>query len=216
MENKYDNGKIYQIWNEMTDDIYVGSTYDMLCKRMDKHRSAHSKEKYNQRKLYKLMNEVGVGHFHIELIELYPCSCKDELRKREGHFIRQIGTLNMTIEDRTRQEYNEQHKEQRAIYMETYRDKNKDRINETSKEYRDNNHDKIKQYKIDNKEHILAQNKDYYQRTKEQLKITTKVKEWKNTKVACPCGGSYTLCHKAAHFKCARHLKHEILLQKQI
>ena len=133
MENKYSNGKIYQIWNEMTDDIYVGSTYDMLCKRMDKHRSAHSKEKYNQRKLYKLMNEVGVGHFHIELIELYPCSCKDELRKREGHFIRQIGTLNMTIEDRTRQEYNEQHKEQKTIYKETYRTKTKIELMKLSK-----------------------------------------------------------------------------------
>ena len=135
MENKYSNGKIYQIWNEMTDDIYVGSTCNPLCKRMAYHRSHHANEKYKHRRLYKLMNELGINIFHVELIELYPCSSMDELRKREGHFIRQIGNLNMTIEDRTRQEYNEQHKEQKAIYMETYRDKHKDRINETTKEY---------------------------------------------------------------------------------
>ena len=126
IENKYKNGKIYTIWNTMTDDIYVGSTCQTLCKRMTTHRDNRNQPKCINRKLYKLMNEVGVDKFKIELIELFPCGSKDELRKREGFHIRQIGNLNMVIEDRTAKEYRETHQEQIKEYMEKYReDKNK-------------------------------------------------------------------------------------------
>ena len=35
----YSNGKIYCIRNTITDDIYIGSTTQPLCKRMAYHRS---------------------------------------------------------------------------------------------------------------------------------------------------------------------------------
>ena len=38
MENIYENGKIYAVKNDITDDIYIGSTIVSLCKRMVKHR----------------------------------------------------------------------------------------------------------------------------------------------------------------------------------
>ena len=96
--------------------------------------------------------------------------------------------------------------------MTKYREDKKEEILQKTKQYRDNNIDKIKQYKIDNKEHILAQNKDYYQRTKEhqsERQQQEKVKVWKNTKIVCPCGGSYTNSHKAEHLKCVRHKTYE-------
>ena len=74
-----------------------------------------------------------------------------------------------------------------------------------------------KQYRIDNKEKILAQNKEYRQRAKEQQserQKQDKVKAWKNTKVECPRGGSYTNCHKSEHFKCVRHKTYEQSLEK--
>ena len=37
--NKYRNGKIYQISNTVTDDVYIGSTTAGLSQRMAKHRN---------------------------------------------------------------------------------------------------------------------------------------------------------------------------------
>jgi hypothetical protein len=207
--NKYQNSKIYRIINDENDEVYVGSTYNMLCRRMEKHRS--HRFQYAHRPLYKLMNEIGIAKFHIELIEEYPCDNKEQLRKREGHFIRGMGTLNMVIEERTKKEYKETNKD-KIEYMAKYREEKKDQILAKTKEYRENHKDEIKQYKINNKEHILAQNKEYYERTKEhkqEYQKSDKVKAWKNAKVECPCGGSYTNCHKAEHFKCTRHKKYE-------
>jgi len=212
--NKYQKSKIYKIYNDVNNETYVGSTYNMLCKRMEKHRS--HRFQYAQRPLYKLMNELGVEKFHIELVEDYPCENKEQLRKREGHYIREMGTLNIVIEDRTRQEYREDNKEKIKEYMAKYREDKKEDILQKTKEYRDSNRDKIQQYKRDNKEHILAQSKEYRERTKEQQadrQKQEKVKAWKNTKVDCPCGGSYTNCHKAEHFKCVRHKTYEQSLE---
>ena len=143
--NKYNNGKIYKIWNIVNDNIYVGSTCSLLCKRMAKHRDALTVEKLQNRNLYKLMTALGKDKFHIELIEDYPCNNKEQLRKREGHFIREMGTLNMAIEDRTREEYKTANKDKIKEYMVKYREDKKDQILEKTKEYRENNKDKIKQ-----------------------------------------------------------------------
>ena len=51
------------------------------------------------------MNELGVKFFYIELYELFKCNTKEELNKREGEIIRQIGTLNMVIPGRKQKEY---------------------------------------------------------------------------------------------------------------
>ena len=215
-DNKYLNGKIYRIWNTANDDVYVGSTCNPLFKRMSYHRGIATHPKYTHRALYKMMSEVGVDNFRIELIEDHPCENKEQLRKREGFYIRQMGTLNMKIEDRSRQEYNELNKEKKQEYMIQYREDKKEQLLQQTKEYRENNKDKIKQYKIDSKEHILAQSKEYRQRTNEQQSDRQKqdtVKAWKNMKVKCPCGGSYTNCHKAEHLKCVRHKTYEQSLE---
>jgi len=167
--NKYANGKIYQILNTETDDVYVGSTCMDLHDRMKYHITAQSVKR--ARKLYKLMKMIGSELFCIVLIENYPCETKDELRRREGHYIRSIGTLNMCIAGRTKQEWKEE-----------------------------------------NKEHISQQGKEYREKAKaniQEYQRSEKVKEWKNAKVECPCGGTYTKCHKAEHFRCAKHRDYE-------
>ena len=35
---KYKNGKLYSIRNHIDDELYIGSTTQLLCKRMVKHR----------------------------------------------------------------------------------------------------------------------------------------------------------------------------------
>ena len=95
----YKDGKIYQILNKVNDEVYVGSTIQPLCKIMYEHKSRCNKL-YDNR-LYQVMREIGYGNFYIELIETFPCNNKEELRAREGHFIRERSTLNKLIAGRT-------------------------------------------------------------------------------------------------------------------
>ena len=96
----YSKGKIYKIFNTVDDDIYVGSTVEPLAKRMTKHKYSAKKKCYNSSLLTK-MSEYGFGNFFIELIEEYPCNTQIELLAREGHWIREMGTLNKVINGRT-------------------------------------------------------------------------------------------------------------------
>jgi hypothetical protein len=48
------------------------------------------------------MNDIGFNRFRIELLEDYPCSDLYALRRREGNFIREIGTLNMVDAGRSK------------------------------------------------------------------------------------------------------------------
>ncbi len=91
MSRNFSNGKIYKISNDYNDDIYVGSTCDTLVKRFIKHKS---KSKTERTKLYNFINEIGFNRFRIELIEVYPCEDKYQLRQKEDFWIRQIATLN--------------------------------------------------------------------------------------------------------------------------
>ena len=100
--NKYSLGKIYKILNTETDDVYVGSTCMELSERFNYHLMTSQKKEW--RKLYALMKLIGHGLFYIELIEVYPCETKTQLREREGHYIRTIGSLNMCVAGRTQLE----------------------------------------------------------------------------------------------------------------
>jgi len=107
----YTNGKIYKIWNNINNEIYIGSTCQLLSKRMAEHRSNRMGEQKRHRPLYKLMNELGVEHFFIELLIDCPCENIEELRKIEGEYIRQYGTLNIIISGRTGKEWRKENSE---------------------------------------------------------------------------------------------------------
>ena len=105
MNKDYRNGKIDCVRNKITNDIYVGSTCQPLSKTMAKNRSNTTHDVKNHLTFYKKMNELGVNNFYIELIEEYPCENNDQLRAREGHFIREVATLNGRIECRDQNEW---------------------------------------------------------------------------------------------------------------
>ena len=107
--------------------------------------TGHRRSIYPNYPLYKAFREHGVDNFYIELIEKCPCNDKDELRRTEGKYIRELKpSLNKRIEGRTLREYyidNEEHFSQRAKY-----------------------------YNIDNKEYIREHKKQYYENNKEDIK----------------------------------------------
>ena len=111
----YKNGRIYCIRNNINDDIYVGSTTQPLCKRMAKHRQDAKHKAKMHSIFYSKVNEIGIEHFYIELIEDCPCETLEQLLKREGHYIRKMGTLNHKIAGRTGKEYHEINKDNTNI-----------------------------------------------------------------------------------------------------
>ena len=136
----YQNGKIYTIRNNIDEEVYVGSTCQPLSKRMAVHRSNTKIKEAQSRNIYKHMNNLGIENFYIELYESYPCNTCEELTKREGQIIREIGTLNINVAGQTKQEYSEA---------------NRDKILEHHKQYYQNNKDKAKAYYQNNKDKIL-------------------------------------------------------------
>ena len=110
--NIYNNGKIYTIRCRTDNDlIYVGSTTQPLHKRWFEHKTRFNKDKYNHRILYNKMNELGVDNFYIELYENCKSNSKEELNRREGEIIREIGNLNHNIAGQTIQEYSKKWRE---------------------------------------------------------------------------------------------------------
>jgi group I intron endonuclease len=130
MSQDFGKGKIYKITNDYNDEVYIGSTCDLLTKRFSKHKNDSKNEKKKNSPIYKLMNEIGYERFRIELIENYPYQDKYQLIQREGHYIREIGTLNKKIEGRTKKQYYEHNKDKILENKKEYYEANKDKIHE--------------------------------------------------------------------------------------
>ena len=126
MAPNYQNGKIYKIYSYQTDDIYYGSTTQKLCKRMGSH-----KRNFKYCDMHTSSKQIlKYDDAKIELIELFPCNSKEELLKREGHYIRSNKCVNKCIAGRTDKEYNQDNKVKRKKYHDQYRKDNKNKIKE--------------------------------------------------------------------------------------
>lgn len=134
----YSKGKIYKIENDIDDEVYIGSTVQPLCERWGGHKREINRNKYKC-KLYQKIREYGVEHFKIVLVEEYPCDNVEQLKAKEAEYIRQMGTLNHTIPNRTKKQYWEDKKEQiNENRRQTYQT-NKEVILERNKQYRETN-----------------------------------------------------------------------------
>ena len=195
----YSKGKIYKILNTIDGTMYVGSTVETLGQRMTKHR--YSMKTKQHCVLYNHMHELGVTHFYIELIENFPCNDVYELKAREGHYIRQFGTLNMLIAGRTYKEWAETHKEQRQQYnkqhyeankelYKKYHGDNKEHIKHIKQQYYEDNKQNLlnrgKQYREEHKELCSLYNKNYYENNSEELK-TLRRNKYNDTKEKLTC-----------------------------
>jgi hypothetical protein len=142
----YSKGKIYTI-RCRTDDtlIYVGGTIQPLCERKASHKKDSKDERTKNRLLYSKINGDWTN-WYIELHSNYPCSCKEELNKREGELIREMGTLNDRIAGRTRKEHYQDNKEKIKQYSKEHYIKNVDKKREYSKNYYKENADKRRAY----------------------------------------------------------------------
>ena len=97
----YSISKIYKIWSPKGDKIYIGSTTQQyLSQRLSKHNSDYKQWKKGKGyKIYsfELFDEYGPENCFIELLELKPCSIKDELHKLEGEYIQKMECVNKAV-----------------------------------------------------------------------------------------------------------------------
>jgi adenylate kinase family enzyme len=147
--NKYQNGKVYKITSLNTTDIYIGSTtHRLLCQRFSKHNNCYKYWLKDNNKGYCSSYEIlKHGDCKIELLELYPCSCIDELNKCEGKYQRDIDCVNNNIAGRTIKEWKEDNKEAYKEYQKKWNEDNAVIIAGYQKDYRKNNAVKISNYK---------------------------------------------------------------------
>lgn len=110
----YSKGKIYKLWSPSKNLVYYGSTTQTLSQRLSGHKGNY--------KLYNKNNTKGSGcssylilaceDYKIELLEKYPCNNKSELYKKEGEYIKNNKCVNNQIAGRTKQEYQDQRKQE--------------------------------------------------------------------------------------------------------
>jgi len=220
----YSKGKIYTIRNKNNDNlIYVGSTCKhYLSDRMGNHR-CHYKKNPNTM-FYEIVEDWN--DWYIELYENYPCNSKDELTKREGEVIREIGTLNkkragLNLPPIINGDETEYRKEYNKI-----RNKTKKKEQEKSKvkcplcdlevtRYKLKRHQEGKNCKNivrieldnENKEKQRIKNNEYYNRRYYEKKdeILQQQKDQRSEKMTCECGGCFSKILIARHLKTIKH-----------
>jgi len=156
----YSKGKIYRIEPVVehdVGDVYYGSTCcARLCDRFKGHVST-SKNPLNTITSRLLFEKYGLLQCKIFLVEDFPCSTKDELTRRESHFIRNFACVNKKIPNLTLDET--------KAYNSAYYFVNKDKINTQGKVSYLENKDKIntqrKGHYLENKDEIDANRKSY-------------------------------------------------------
>lgn len=177
----YQDGKIYTIRCK-TDNtlIYVGSTTMTLPRRIAEHRFASVSN--NSRKLYQSVNGDW-DNWYIELYEVFPCENKQELNKREGQIIREIGTLNYEIAGRTYKEWREDNPDKVKLTAQKYHENHREERLEASRQYNINNNEARKEYKKkyreEHKAEISAKRIEYYKevQSKDRDAINKKQRE---------------------------------------
>lgn len=161
LTTKYKSGKVYAIKSPNTDKMYIGSTYQALCKRMAVHRDNWKNGKNVSSKII-----LEAGDAYAELIELYPCETREQLVKKEGEHIKanRDKAVNKRIAGRTSQEWYQHN----SI-------NNRDAFLQYQRDYYNANKDivkiKRKNYYLQNRERVIARQLAYVAKKKLQAKI---------------------------------------------
>ena len=168
----YASAKIYKIVNNAYTMCYYGSTTQQLSKRMYMHRNSYKlfgEGKGYSLSVYDIFDAQGIDNCKIELVEECPCESREQLRKREGFYIRNNECVNKRVAGQTVPEW---------------RSANRDHVRQMQADWRSANQEHVKQIIADwrsaNQEHVKQTNADWKSANRERLQ----------EKVTCDvCGG---------------------------
>ena len=167
----YSNGKIYKLIINNSDQIYIGSTVQTLSQRLSGHKTGANT--YVSKKLFELQDDEF--KVKIILIKNFPCNNKTELVQEEDKFIQNTECINKCRAYTTDEEKKERDKE----FAKSYREANKEILNEKWKIYSEANKEQIneqrKLYRGKNKEEINKKQKIYWGINKEEINKKQKI-----------------------------------------
>ena len=229
----FKEGKIYRLVCNTTGQQYIGSTTQILSQRLGGHKSQYKRFVEGKSTIQVTsFNILSKNNFEMILIEEYPCENKNQLERRERHFIETMECVNKVKPSQTKEELIEWHKqyyqdniEQIKERLKQYRYDNKEELNEKNKQYYQDNieqiKERLKQYRYDNKEELNEYQKQHYHEYKVQKKQyrqknKEKINEYSQTYrqenkgkitalIKCECGGQYQYKSKSQHFKTHKH-----------
>ena len=214
----YQNGKIYRIVCNATGKQYIGSTCSPISARLAQHRKSY--RKYTQQKFHYITSFeiLKEGNYEIILLENCEVENKEQLHKRERHFIETMECVNRQIPTRTHKEYRETHRDELREKHKVYERMHRDEIRKREKEYREKHSEEKSQYnKSYHETHRDELNKNsriYYASHREEISKQSKVYREdnidkiharNNQKFNCECGGTFTCVNKLKHQRTAKH-----------
>jgi hypothetical protein len=183
----------------------------------DNHQEALQKERYWLETLSATLNKQIPSRTNKE----YRTSFKDKLREYEKEYYEK----NKERHNQACKEYYEKNKEKLDHYQKDYREGNKATLEKYILEYREKNKEKLKEYRKQyyesNKTELKVKKKEYRQANKETIqnqmkeyceKNRDKLKQIRNQKIACSCGGCYSIANQARHLKTKKHQDYLSLL----
>ena len=192
--NKYGKSVVYQIKpiiiTNPDSGVYIGGTSKSLTHRFNQHKAAYIR--YQQKEpfqafntVYTLFDQFGVDGCTIEMLELYPCTSRLELRIREQYYIDAIPNhvnikkAYISKEDSVclrkiyQRDWYEKNKKHVAEYMKNTYAKNRKHILEYHRNYYEKNREHILEYHrnwhTNNREHILEYHRNWYAKNKKHV-----------------------------------------------
>ncbi len=143
--SSYKTGRIYKIIHNQSNLVYVGSTFDVLAKRWQRHKKHFNEYLENKKSvpiICKYFKEFGIENFKIILIKEYQVIDRKHMEIYEQLWINKLKPCNKV---------------------------NPIAICKLKKKQR------VKQYYEDNKKKIKEKAKIYYEKNKEEIKKKTKI-----------------------------------------
>lgn len=174
-------GTVYKIICSLSNDIYVGSTFNTIDQRFATHKTNYKNWKngiLSKCSVFDLFDKYGIENFRIIKIKEYTV-CRDSqrdtshLRVYEQLWINKLRPVNLYCA------FNPLFKECAKRQTKEYYKKNKDKIIVKCREYYETNKDTIKinqkEYYETNKDVINIKKKEYYETNKDAIKINQKI-----------------------------------------
>ena len=182
----FENGKVYKIVCNITNEFYIGSTEEpTLARRLADHVYRCKRWKVGKSRMITSYRIIDRNDYDILLIEKFPCDSRDELKARESFYQKQAKGdplfVNKKIEGRTSAEYNVDNREK-------------------MKKYNADHKERTKKWEEDNKERLFERRKQYREKHKERIKAKDA------EKFTCLCGSCLRKRDKLRHERIKKHL----------
>ena len=185
----YSTGTIYKIVCSLDENvIYIGSTYNQLRHRWQKHKSNYKEYlegKHGCISIYPYFEKFGIENFKIMRIKDYECyrgnksdskhlQAYEQLWINKTRCVNKISTFSIPIVAKQKKkekgkEYREANREKLSENRKEYYEANREKISEKKKENYQANREKISEYRKANREVILEKSKEYYQANQEKI-----------------------------------------------